>query len=252
MNAVSGQGIDFAVIGGTGLYKLTELDGVQTQVVDTPYGTPSAPVRIGGFGPHRIAFMARHGEGHAMPPHRINYRANLWALKSLGVTRVVAVNSVGGITDAWGPRVIGVPDQIIDYTHGRTPSLWDGEGEALHVDFGEPYTPALRHALIEAAKGSGVPVVGAGCYGATQGPRLETRAEIERLRRDGCDLVGMTGMPEAALAREFGLDYACLAIVDNWAAGRAPTAEVITLEDVLANMAAATGPLPALLRALRC
>lgn len=252
MNAVSGQGIDFAVIGGTGLYKLTELDGVQTQVVDTPYGTPSAPVRIGGFGPHRIAFMARHGEGHAMPPHRINYRANLWALKSLGVTRVVAVNSVGGITDAWGPRVIGVPDQIIDYTHGRTPSLWDGEGEALHVDFGEPYTPALRHALIEAAKGSGVPVVGAGCYGATQGPRLETRAEIERLRRDGCDLVGMTGMPEAALAREFGLDYACLAIVANWAAGRAPTAEVITLEDVLANMAAATGPLPALLRALRC
>ena len=243
--------IDFAVIGGTGLYKLAELADVQTHSVETPYGTPSAPVREGGFGPHRIAFMARHGEGHAMPPHRINYRANLWALKSLGATRVVAVNSVGGITEAWGPRVIGVPDQIIDYTHGRVASLWDGEGEALHVDFGDPYTPSLRRALVRAANEAGVPVVDGGCYGATQGPRLETKAEIERLRRDGCDLVGMTGMPEAVLARELGLDYACLAIVANWAAGRAPTEEVITLEDVLANMAAATEPLPALLRALR-
>jgi len=245
------RAIDFAVIGGTGLYKLAELEGVETHTVDTPYGTPSAPVRVGGFGPHRIAFMARHGEGHAMPPHRINYRANLWALKSIGATRVVAVNSVGGITEAWGPRVIGVPDQIIDYTHGRTVSLWDGEGEALHVDFGDPYTPSLRRALVEAAKAAGVPVVDGGCYGATQGPRLETKAEIERLRRDGCDLVGMTGMPEAALARELGLDYACLAIVANWAAGRAPTDEIITLEDVLANMAAATEPLPGLLRALK-
>ena len=245
------RAIDFAVIGGTGLYKLAELEGVETHTVETPYGTPSAPVRIGGFGPHRIAFMARHGEGHAMPPHRINYRANLWALKAVGATRVVAVNSVGGITSGWGPRVIGVPDQIIDYTHGRTVSLWDGEGEALHVDFGDPYTPSLRRALVEAAKAAGVPVVDGGCYGATQGPRLETKAEIERLRRDGCDLVGMTGMPEAALARELGLDYACLAIVANWAAGRAPTDEVITLEDVLANMAAATEPLPGLLRALK-
>lgn len=243
--------IDFAVIGGTGLYKLAELEGVQTHTIETPYGAPSAPVRVGGFGPHRIAFMARHGEGHAMPPHRINYRANLWALKSLGVTRVVAVNSVGGITEAWGPRVIGVPDQIIDYTHGRTVSLWDGEGEALHVDFGEPYTSSLRRALVAAASQAGVSVVDGGCYGATQGPRLETKAEIERLRRDGCDLVGMTGMPEAVIARELGLDYACLAIVANWAAGRAPTEEVITLDDVLANMAAATEPLPALLRALR-
>lgn len=242
--------IDFAVIGGTGLYALAELDGVETRIVETPYGTPSAPVRVGGFGPHRIAFMARHGEGHAMPPHRINYRANLWALRFIGAGRVVAVNSVGGITEGWGPRVIGVPDQIIDYTHGRALSLWDGEGDALHVDFGEPYTPALRLALLDAARAAGVPVVDGGCYGATQGPRLESKAEIERLRRDGCDLVGMTGMPEAALARELGLDYACLAIVANWAAGRAPTDEVITLDDVLANMAAAITPLPALLQAI--
>jgi len=244
-------GIDFAVIGGTGLYQLAELEGVQSHRIETPYGSPSAPLRVGGFGPHRIAFLARHGEGHAMPPHRINYRANLWALQSIGATRIVAVNSVGGITPDWGPRVIGLPDQLIDYTHGRTLSLWDGEGEPLHVDFGEPYTPALRHALLEAAKASGVAVVDGGCYGATQGPRLETRAEIERLRRDGCDLVGMTGMPEAALARELGLDYACLAIVANWAAGRAPSAETITLDEVLANMAAAITPLPGLLRALR-
>lgn len=243
--------LDFAVIGGTGLYKLAELEGVETHTVETPYGTPSAPVRIGGFGPHRIAFMARHGEGHAMPPHRINYRANLWALKSLGADRIIAVNSVGGIGDAWGPRVIGLPDQLIDYTHGRIASFWDGEGEALHVDFGEPYAPALRRALRAAAAVAGVPVVDGGCYGATQGPRLETRAEIERLRRDGCDLVGMTGMPEAALARELGLDYACVAIVANWAAGRGPADEIITLDDVLANMAAAIEPLPALLRALR-
>jgi len=243
--------IDFALIGGTGLYRLAELDDVQTHTLDTPYGAPSAPVRIGGFGPHRIAFLARHGEGHALPPHRINYRANLHALKLLGASRVVAINSVGGITERWGPRVIGVPDQIIDYTHGRAVSLWDGEGEALHVDFGDPYTPSLRRALVEAAKTAGVPVVDGGCYGATQGPRLETKAEIERLKRDGCDLVGMTGMPEAAIARELGLDYACLAIVANWAAGRAPTDEVITLDDVLANMAAATQPLPGLLRALR-
>lgn len=248
--STAGRAIDFAVIGGTGLYRLAELDDVETHTVETPWGTPSAPVRVGGFGPHRIAFLARHGEGHAVPPHRINYRANLWALKSLGATRVVAVNSVGGITEAWGPRVIGVPDQLIDYTHGRAVSFWDGEGEALHVDFGEPYTPALRRALLAAAAAAGVPVVDGGCYGATQGPRLETKAEIERLRRDGCDLVGMTGMPEAALARELGLEYACLAIVANWAAGRAPEDEVITLEDVLANMAAATEPLPRLLRAL--
>jgi 5'-methylthioinosine phosphorylase len=245
------QGIDFAVIGGTGLYRLAELEGVETHTPETPYGGPSAPLRVGVFGPHRIAFLARHGEGHALPPHRINYRANLWALKAVGATRVVAVNSVGGITAAWGPRTIGVPDQLIDYTHGRVPSLWDGEGEALHVDFGDPYTPALRRALLAAAEAAGVPVVDGGCYGATPGPRLETKAEIERLRRDGCDLVGMTGMPEAALARELGLDYACLAIVANWAAGRAPVEEAITMEEVLANMAAATEPLPALLRALK-
>lgn len=242
--------IDLAVIGGTGLYRLAALSGVQAVEGDTPYGAPSGPVRVGELAGRRVAFLARHGEGHSLPPHRVNYRANLWRLKDLGARRVLAVNTVGGITDGYGPQVLGLPDQLIDYTWGRTSSFWDGEGsEVLHVDFGDPYTPSLRADVLAAAKKAGVALVDGGCYGATQGPRLETRAEIARMRRDGCDLVGMTGMPEAGLARELGLDYACLAIVANWAAGCGDAAE-ITLEEVLANVEAASAGLPGLLEAL--
>ncbi len=242
--------IDLAIIGGTGLYRLASLSDVQAVEGDTPYGAPSGPVRVGTLAGRRVAFLARHGEGHSLPPHRVNYRANLWRLKDLGVRRVLAVNTVGGITDAYGPQVLGLPDQLIDYTWGRTSSFWDREGgEVLHVDFGEPYTPSLRAGVLAAAKKAGVVLVDGGCYGATQGPRLETRAEIARMRRDGCDLVGMTGMPEAGLARELGLDYACLAIVANWAAGCGDAAE-ITLEEVLANVEAASAGLPDLLEAL--
>lgn len=244
--------IALAVIGGTGLYKLAALENVESFERDTPYGAASGPVRIGGFAGHRIAFLARHGEGHSIPPHRINYRANLWLLKEAGARRVVAVNAVGGITERWGPRVLGVPDQLIDYTWGRISTLCEEPGsEVLHVDFGDPYTPALRRQVIAAAAQAGVALVDGGCYGATQGPRLETRAEIARMRRDGCDLVGMTGMPEAGLARELGLEYACLAIVANWAAGAGPVVgEVITLQDVLDNVAVAMGGVPELLRRL--
>lgn len=242
--------IDLAVIGGTGLYRLAALSGVQAVEGDTPYGAPSGPVRVGELAGRRVAFLARHGEGHSLPPHRVNYRANLWRLNDLGARRVLAVNTVGGITDGYGPQVLGLPDQLIDYTWGRTSSFWDGEGsEVLHVDFGDPYTPSLRAEVLAAAKKAGVALVDGGCYGATQGPRLETRAEIARMRRDGCDLVGMTGMPEAGLARELGLDYACLAIVANWAAGCGDAAE-ITLEEVLANVEAASAGLPGLLEAL--
>tara|TARA_R110002020_G_scaffold86363_36_gene212896 strand:- start:4337 stop:5077 length:741 start_codon:yes stop_codon:yes gene_type:complete len=242
--------IDLAVIGGTGLYRLAALSGVQAVEGDTPYGAPSGPVRVGELAGRRVAFLARHGEGHSLPPHRVNYRANLWRLKDLGARRVLAVNTVGGITDGYGPQVLGLPDQLIDYTWGRTSSFWDGEGsEVLHVDFGDPYTPSLRADVLAAAEKAGVALVDGGCYGATQGPRLETRAEIARMRRDGCDLVGMTGMPEAGLARELGLDYACLAIVANWAAGCGDAAE-ITLEEVLANVEAASAGLPGLLEAL--
>jgi 5'-methylthioinosine phosphorylase len=240
------------VIGGTGLYRLAALQDEQALEGDTHYGRPSAPVRVGRLGGARVAFLARHGEGHSVPPHQVNYRANLAALKALGAQRVLALNTVGGITERFGPRVLACPDQLIDYTWGRISTICEEPGtDVLHVDFGEPYTRALRQAVVAAAAGAGVALVDGGCYGATQGPRLETRAEIARMRRDGCDLVGMTGMPEAGLAREMGLDYACLAIVANWAAGAGPDPdEVITLQDVLDNVAAASSGLPALLRAL--
>jgi len=242
--------IALAVIGGTGLYKLATLDDVRTLDGGTIYGEPSGPLRVGRIGGQRVAFLARHGEGHSLPPHKINYRANLQRLKDIGVQRVLAINAVGGISDHYGPRVIGCPDQIIDYTWGRISTLSEEPGsEVLHVDFSEPYTASLRAAVLDAARRRGIAMVDGGCYGATQGPRLETRAEIARMRRDGCDLVGMTGMPEAGLARELGLDYACLALVANWAAGCGGTGE-ITLEEVLANVEAATAPLPELLTAL--
>ena len=235
--------IALAVIGGTGVYRLAALEDEEARHIDTPYGAPSGPLRIGRLGEVRIAFLARHGEGHALPPHKVNYRANLFALRQAGARRVLALNTVGGITDAYGPRVLACPDQLIDYTWGRESTFWDGEGEALHVDFGHPYSPMFRHKLLAAARVTGVRVVDGGCYGATQGPRLETNAEIARLRRDGCDLVGMTGMPEAGLARELGLDYACLAIVANWAAGCGDATEEITLAEVLDNVAAASAGL---------
>ncbi|WP_064748710.1 S-methyl-5'-thioinosine phosphorylase [Lysobacter firmicutimachus] len=249
---MSAPAIDLAVIGGTGLYRLAELQDVQSQQPETRYGAPSGPIRVGTLGGRRIAFLARHGEGHSLPPHQINYRANLAALQAIGARRVLALNTVGGITERFGPRVLACPDQLIDYTWGRISTICEEPGsEVLHVDFGEPYTRSLRAAVLAAAAQAGVALVDGGCYGATQGPRLETRAEILRMRRDGCDLVGMTGMPEAGLARELGLDYACLAIVANWAAGAGPDPdEVITLQDVLDNVAAASAGLPALLGAV--
>ena len=241
------QPISLAVIGGTGVYALAQLEDVTSHTVDTPYGQPSGPIRVGTLGGARVAFLARHGEGHSIPPHKINYRANIAALKQLGVGRVLALNTVGGITENWGPRVLGCPDQLIDYTWGRVSTFCEEEGsDVLHVAFGHPYTPSLRAQVLAAARRAGVAVVDGGCYAATQGPRLETNAEIARLRRDGCDLVGMTGMPEAGLAREAGLAYACLAIVANWGAGCAGDEE-ITMEEVLANVAAASSGLPAIL-----
>lgn len=245
-------GLDLAIIGGTGLYALADLQDVETHQPVTRYGAPSGPIRIGLLAGKRVAFLARHGEGHSVPPHKINYRANLAALEAVGARRVLALNTVGGITERFGPRALGCPDQLIDYTWGRVSTLCEEPGsDVLHVDFGDPYTPALRSEILIAATRAGVSVVDGGCYGATQGPRLETKAEIARMRRDGCDLVGMTGMPEAGLARELGLDYACLAIVANWAAGAGPDPdEQITLEEVLGHVEAASAGLGPLLSAL--
>lgn len=244
--------IDLAVIGGTGVYEFPGLENTTRETVSTRWGAPSSAIVVGELVGKRVAFLARHGEHHTLAPHRVNYRANIDALHALGVQRIVGVNAVGGIRDDMGPRVLAVPDQLIDYTHGRANSFCDAEGEpVLHIEFGEPYAADLRHELLAAAGRVGCAVVDGGCYGATQGPRLETRAEIERLRRDGCDLVGMTGMPEAALARERGIDYACFAVVANWAAGCGPAPDApISLVEIHAHLAAATGEVPAIVRAL--
>ncbi|WEN13974.1 S-methyl-5'-thioinosine phosphorylase [Rhodanobacter sp. AS-Z3] len=247
MSHLEPTSIDLAVIGGSGLYNFPGLENAERYTVDTPYGPASGDIVIGDFVGKRIAFLARHGESHTLPPHRVNYRANVWALHSLGARRVIGVNAVGGIRGDMGPQVIVVPDQLVDYTHGRFTSFCDVDGaEVKHIDFSEPYTESLRQQLLEAAHAANVGVIGSGCYGATQGPRLETRAEIARMKRDGCDLVGMTGMPEAVLARELGLDYACLALVANFAAGCGDEAE-ISIEEIFAHLAAATAEVPRIL-----
>ncbi len=242
--------LDLAVIGGTGLYRFPGLENIEKRAIDTPFGAPSADIVLGDFRGKRVAFLARHGENHTIAPHRVNYRANLWALHQLGAKRVIGINAVGGIRVDMGPRVIAVPDQIVDYTHGRFTSFCDVEGtEVKHIDFSEPYSLSLRQALVLAASNAAISVVPDGVYGATQGPRIETRAEIARMRIDGCDLVGMTGMPEAALARELELDYACVALVANWAAGCGDQTEVSLLE-IYANLEAVTAQVPSLIAAL--
>ena len=242
--------LDLAIIGGTGLYKFPGLEDVQRRAIATPFGTPSDDIVVGTLQGKSVAFLARHGEDHVLAPHRVNYRANVWALHQLGARRIIGVNAVGGITEKMGPRVLAAPDQIIDYTHGRFDSFCDVEGAKVeHIDFTEPYSAVLRGALLSAAQRAGVTVVDGGCYGATQGPRLETRAEIARMRRDGCDLVGMTGMPEAALARELNLEYACLALVANWAAGCGGETS-ISLPEIFAHLEAATAQIPPIVAAL--
>lgn len=210
-----------AIVGGTGLTSLQDLTIIRKEVVRTPYGETSAPLTHGRLKEREVVFLPRHGSRHNIPPHKINYRANLWALKHIGARQVVAVAAVGGIDEALIPASLAVPDQIIDYTWGRKHTLFESDlSRVTHVDFTYPYCAPLRDLLLSAAAAAGYPTASSGTYAATQGPRLETAKEIDRLERDGCDMVGMTGMPEAALAREIGLCYACLAVVANRAAGR--------------------------------
>jgi len=231
--------IDLAIIGGTGLYQLEGFESAESIDADTPFGPTSAPIRCGRLGQITVAFLARHGEGHQHLPHRINYRANVWALHAAGARSVVAVNAVGGIAKNCPPRQLVVPDQIIDYSYDRISSFCDRPGEPVqHVDFTDPYSASLRADLLAAAASCDVSVADGGVYGCTQGPRLETRAEVARMGRDGCAIVGMTGMPEAVLARELELNYACLAAVANWGAGCSEQAE-ITMDEILAHLEAA-------------
>jgi 5'-methylthioinosine phosphorylase len=221
----------FAIIGGTGLTRLQGLEITRRELLETPYGEPSAALAIGSLHGREVVFLARHGDRHTIPPHRVNYRANLWALKHLGIGRVISVCAVGGISRDTGPGVILIPDQIIDYTWSRAHTLFEEDLDAVtHIDFTEPYCEELRQVLLAAAGRAGVAVLANGTYGATQGPRLETAAEIDRMERDGCTIVGMTGMPEASLARELGLCYAACAVSANAAAGRG--AAPITMADI--------------------
>ena len=225
-----------AIIGGSGLYSLGNHFKLEEQLPrKTPYGETSADILQGKWHDLALAFLPRHGPGHKVPPHRINYRANLWALKHMGVKHIIAVNAVGGIGADMPPLTLAVPDQIIDYSSGRENTFFDGDDSSVnHIDFSWPYSAQLRGIITEAGLQLGQPLVATGTYGATNGPRLETVAEIKRLRADGCTMVGMTGMPEAALARELEMEYACLALFVNWAAGIED--RTISMQEILANM----------------
>lgn len=221
-----------AIIGGSGLTRLSTLSVAHRQVVRTPYGDPSSTLLFGEVAGVDAVFLARHGHGHTIPPHRVNYRANLWALKDKGARAVLAVASVGGICRC-APGDLVLPHQIIDYTSGREATYFDGgEGNLAHVDFTHPYTPELRQKCLAAAADACLPLLDGGVYGAVNGPRLETAAEIDRMERDGATLVGMTGMPEAALAREVGLPYVAICVVVNHAAGRGLSEREISMEGI--------------------
>lgn len=229
-----------AIIGGTGLTQLENLQINHRQVMRTPYGEPSGPLTFGTINQHEVMFLARHGYGHIIPPHQVNYRANLWALRDQGAQRVIAVTSVGAIRADLAPGMVVMPDQIIDYTYGRDFTYFDGKDRPVtHIDFTRPYNEKLRQQLLAAAKQAGVVCVDGGVYAVTQGPRLETTAEIKRLERDGADMVGMTGMPEAALAKELDLSYATIAVVVNHAAGRGDSIDGIQLDKIGAVMSSA-------------
>lgn len=211
-----------AIIGGSGLNQFPELEIIEERFLSTPYGDCSAPLTFARIESQSLIFLPRHGKGHKLPPHLINYRANIWALKDVGVTQILAINAVGGMGEGMGPGTFVVPHQVIDYSWGREQSFnFLLDGYVNHIDFTHPYSSRLRERLINSLTSAGLPFQHEGVYGCTQGPRLETAAEIQRLIRDGCDLVGMTAMPEAALARELDLEYAALCLVVNWAAGLA-------------------------------
>lgn len=221
------------ILGGSGFYRMAGMTMTRRQVARTPYGLPSGALTFGRIDDcAELVFLARHGYGHTLAPHLINYRANLWALRQAGVTHVIAVSTVGGIREDLAPGTIVLPDQIIDYTHGRISTFADDSSQpVVHTDMTLPYSSRLRDELRDASNVCNIPVIDGGTYGCTQGPRLETAAEIRRLQRDGCDLVGMTGMPEAALARELGMEYAALCVVSNFAAGIGPSAKAIAYDD---------------------
>ena len=231
-----------AIIGGSGLTQLSSLEVERRKVMRTPYGEPSGALTFGRIGACEVIFLARHGYGHTIPPHEVNYRANLWALREAGADTIVSVASVGGIRNDIWPGTLVLPHQVIDYTWGRASTFFEGPGQPVnHIDFTEPYSRTLREALLAAANAVGERIMDGGVYAATQGPRLETAAEINRFEGDGADIVGMTGMPEASLAREIGLAYAAIAVVANYAAGRGDSEHAVPLDKIQAVLDEALG-----------
>ena len=220
----------FAIIAGSGFQALSEKSG--GDVISTEFGVPSSPIRELEFEGQPVHLLSRHGDAMLTPPHAINYRANLKALQQLAVTDIIALNTVGIVAAGMQPGDLAVPDQIIDYTYGRDHSIYGADSVSLdHIDFTEPLDQGLRVALLAAAHAADVPCRDGGVYAATQGPRLETSAEVDRLERDGADYIGMTAMPEASLALELGLRYACLSLLVNYAAGRGDKAIHEDIED---------------------
>lgn len=237
-----------AIIGGSGLTELEGMEIINEINPDTKWGKPSAPIKVGKFNNKEVLFLPRHGNPHTIPPHKINYRANIQALKDNNVNEIIAVNAVGGITKNMTPCRIVIPDQLIDYTHSRIDTFYeDNLKEVVHIDFTAPYSESLRQQLIDTAKENNIDLVADGTYAVTQGPRLETAAEINRYEKDGCDIVGMTSMPEASLARELEMEYACCSLVVNWAAGK--TDEIITMEIIEHNLKEGIGKVHELLSA---
>lgn len=240
-----------AIIGGSGLTTLSNLDVSHREVVRTPYGEPSGAVVFGQICGQPAMFLPRHGYGHTIAPHMVNYRANLWALKHHKATGVISVASVGGIRADLHPGDLVLPNQIIDYTWGRKSTFFEGNGSPVtHVDFTEPYDHDLSRRILEAGQQLGIEIKQGGVYAATQGPRLESAAEINRLERDGADLVGMTGMPEAVLARELGLPYAAISVIANHAAGRGSSANGIRFESLEHVLQEAMGRVKAIIEKL--
>lgn len=231
---MSEKKVRLAIIGGTGVYDPRILADIREEEVLTPYG--DVRVRVGRYEGEEVAFLARHGAGHSVPPHLINYRANIWALKRIGVERVIATTAVGSLNLEMKPGHFVITDQFLDFTSGRAATFYDGGDQGVvHIDVTEPYCPECRGVLKGAAEGLGITVHGGGTYVCTNGPRFETPAEIRMFQKLGGDLVGMTNVPEVVLAREAGLCYATVSMVTNFGAGISPTP--LTHEEVLEVMA---------------
>lgn len=231
--------IPLAVIGGSGFYEMPGLERAEVVEVSTPFGPPSDAIRVGRLGGERVAFLARHGAGHRLLPSELPQRANFWALKQLGVERVLAISAVGSLREEYRPGDMVVPDQLIDRTHGARPSTFFGEGVVAHVAMAEPFCPVLRGAALEAGRATGGTVHDGGSYVVIEGPAFGTRAESHLYRAWGASVVGMTALPEAKLAREAELCYAILALVtdyDAWHQEEAPVDAATVLRVLRENV----------------